>query len=150
MRMQIETATSEDIPALSELLSVLFYQEAEFTPNPDAQAKGLEQIINNPDVGAILVARQGDQVAGMVNLLFTVSTALGGRVAVLEDMVVSVQARGAGVGTQLLSAAIALARSQGCKRVTLLADRANEAAQRFYGRQGFVESSMIPMRLTLV
>lgn len=55
MHMRIETARSEDIPALSELLSVLFCQEEEFTPNPDAQAKGLEQIINNPDVGAILV-----------------------------------------------------------------------------------------------
>jgi GNAT superfamily N-acetyltransferase len=131
-------------------LSALFEQEQEFAPDPEAQARGLEQIINNPDVGTILVARQGGQIAGMVNLLFTVSTALGGKVAVLEDMIVSVQCRGAGMGTRLLAEAVAFARSQGCKRVTLLTDRANEAAQRFYGRQGFVASSMVPMRLTLV
>ena len=147
--MHIEKATSADIPALSELLSALFSQEEEFTPNPEAQSKGLAQIINHPEAGAVLLARQGGQVVGMANLLFTVSTALGERVALLEDMVVSSSARRAGVGTRLLAEAISFSRSQGCKRITLLTDRANEAAQRFYGRQGFVASNMVPMRLSL-
>ena len=147
--MQIEKATPADIPALSELLSALFSQEAEFTPNSEAQAKGLNQIIGNPEVGAVLVAREGGQVIGMVNLLFTVSTALGGQVALLEDMVVSSQARGAGVGSELLDHAISFARAQGCKRITLLTDRENESAQRFYGKKGFVVSGMVPMRLSL-
>ena len=147
--MQIEKATPADIPALSELLSALFSQEAEFTPNSEAQAKGLNQIIRNPEVGAVLVAREGGQVVGMVNLLFTVSTALGGQVALLEDMVVSSQARGAGVGSELLDQAISFARAQGCKRITLLTDRENESAQRFYGKKGFVVSGMVPMRLSL-
>ena len=147
--MHIEKATSADIPALSELLSALFSQEEEFTPNPEAQFKGLAQIINHPDIGAVLLARQDGQVVGMVNLLFTISTALGERVALLEDMVVSSQERGVGVGTQLLAEAIVFARSHGCRRITLLTDRTNEAAQRFYEKQGFVASSMIPMRLTL-
>ena len=144
--MQIEKATPADVPALSELLSALFSQEAEFTPNSEAQAKGLNQIIGNPEVGAVLVAREGGQVVGMVNLLFTVSTALGGQVALLEDMVVSSQARGAGVGSELLDQAISFARAQGCKRITLLTDRENESAQRFYGKKGFVVSGMVPMR----
>lgn len=148
--MHIEKAILADIPALSALLSDLFSQEEEFTPNPQAQSKGLAEIINNPEAGAILLARQGGQVLGMVNLLFTVSTALGERVALLEDMVVSPQSRGAGVGTQLLAEAIAFARAHRCKRITLLTDRANEAAQRYYERQGFAASSMIPMRLSLV
>ncbi len=147
--MHIEQATSAHIPALSELLSALFSQEEEFTPNPEAQSKGLAQIINDPDTGAVLLARQGGQVIGMVNLLFTVSTALGERVALLEDMVVCSPARRSGVGTQLLAEAIAFARSQGCRRITLLTDRTNEVAQRFYEKQGFVASSMIPMRLPL-
>lgn len=147
--MHIEKATSADIPALSELLSALFSQEEEFAPNPEAQSKGLTQIINHPETGVILLARQGEQVVGMVNLLFTVSTALGDPVALLEDMVVSLPARRAGIGTQLLAEAISFARSQGCRRITLLTDRTNEAAQRFYEKQGFVASSMIPMRLSL-
>ena len=147
--MHIDKASPADIPALSELLSALFAQEEEFAPNPAAQAQGLAQIIHNPEVGVVLVARHGGQVLGMVGLLFTVSTALGGRVALLEDLVVSAEARNAGLGAELLAQAIAVARVQGCKRITLLTDRANEAAQRLYRKQGFVVSNMVPMRLAL-
>ena len=128
---------------------MLFSQEAEFIPNPEAQCRGLAQVVNNPEAGAVLLAREGAEVLGMVSLLFTVSTALGERVALLEDMVVFSQGRRAGIGTQLLTQAILFARTQGCKRITLLTDRTNETAQRFYGKQGFVVSSMVPMRLAL-
>jgi GNAT superfamily N-acetyltransferase len=147
--MQIEPATAADIPALSELLSALFAQEAEYAPDAAAQARGLARIIANPDLGVILLARGDGGVAGMVNLLFTMSTALGEPVALLEDMVVAADARGNGVGTQLLTTAIACARERGCRRITLLTDRANATAQRFYARQGFSASGMLPMRLLL-
>jgi GNAT superfamily N-acetyltransferase len=147
--MDITTATLDDVPVLSGLLSELFAQEAEFTPNDDAQRRGLARIISNPDVGIILVASDGGEALGMVNVLFTVSTALGAPVAILEDMVVSSRARGAGIGGRLLERAIETARDNGCKRITLLTDRTNEPAQRFYGRHGFVPSPMIPLRLAL-
>jgi GNAT superfamily N-acetyltransferase len=147
--MQIDIATSTDIPSLSELLSILFSQEVEFTPNPQAQTRGLERIISDPNVGAVLVAREGNRVVGMVNLLFTVSTAIGEKVAWLEDMVVAPQVRGMGIGSELLSHAISFARAQGCKRITLLTDSTNALGQRFYKKHGFVASSMVPMRLFL-
>lgn len=147
--MRIEIAVPADVPALSDSLSILFAQEAEFTPDHAAQVRGLDRIINNPEAGMVLVARDGDTVVGMVSLLFTVSTALGAKVALLEDMVVSPRARGAGLGSQLLEQVISLVRNQGCKRITLLTDRANESAQRFYRRHGFEASSMLPMRLSL-
>ena len=149
MHTHIDQATPADIPALCALLSLLFAQEAEFAPNTEAQTRGLTQIISNPEVGAILVARNGDEIAGMVNLLFSVSTALGERVAWLEDMVVAPRARGSGIGSQLLTQAIALARSQGCRRITLLTDGNNTAAQHFYAQHGFSRSEMLPMRLSL-
>jgi hypothetical protein len=87
--MLIDKAASADIPDLSKLSSALFSQEEEFTPNAEAQSKGLAKIIGNPEVGAELLARQAERVVGMVSLLFTISTALGERVALLEDMSVS-------------------------------------------------------------
>ena len=144
-----EPATAPDILALSALLAVLFTQEAEFTPNPRAHINGLARIIKHPELGSILVIREGDAILGMVNLLFTISTALGERVALLEDMVVSPPYRGVGMGSELLAYAISFARSQGCKRITLLTDGANEAAQRFYAKNGFSQSTMVPMRLSL-
>jgi ribosomal protein S18 acetylase RimI-like enzyme len=147
--MQINTANASDIPALCELLNILFSQEADFKPDYQAQSRGLARIIDSPEVGLIIVARQEGQVVGMVNLLYTVSTALGGRVALLEDMVVSPDARGSGVGSRLLEQAIQSAKSEGCKRITLLTDKTNESAQRFYQKHGFGFSSMIPLRLSL-
>ena len=147
--MQVTHATRNDIPELCELLDLLFTQEAEFQPDRAAQTRGLMQIIDNPEVGRILIARQGSDIVGMVNLLFTVSTALGARVALLEDMVVHSEFRGSGIGSALLQYAIAFARSVGCQRITLLTDRTNVLAQRFYQRHGFVLSEMIPLRLSL-
>jgi GNAT superfamily N-acetyltransferase len=147
--MQITPANASDIPALCELLNILFAQEAEFKPDNEAQSRGLARIISNPETGLIVVARQDSKVVGMVNLLYTVSTALGDRVALLEDMVVSLNVRGSGVGSRLLEQAIQLARLDGCKRITLLTDRANEPAQRFYQKHGFVSSVMVPLRLSL-
>ncbi|WP_446809291.1 GNAT family N-acetyltransferase [Methylomonas sp. 2BW1-5-20] len=145
--MEISLASEADIPALCRLLSELFAQEAEFRPDSAAQNRGLSRIIADPAVGHILVARQDNRVLGMVSLLYTVSTALGERAAWLEDMVVAGDARGLGVGSALLAYALEFARGKGCRRITLLTDGDNLQAQRFYGRQGFEKSGMVPMRL---
>lgn len=146
---KIAKATETDIPALCELLAVLFAQEHEFNPNAKVQAGGLSRIINNSEAGTILVLREGNAILGMVSLLYTVSTALGERVALLEDMVIAPIARGSGLGSRLLSSAVEFARAAGCKRITLLADGDNLAAQRLYQKHGFRSSSMVPMRLSL-
>jgi GNAT superfamily N-acetyltransferase len=85
----------------------------------------------------------------MINLLYTISTALGERVGILEDMVVSPTVRGSGVGAKLLTYAIEFAKEKGCKRLTLLTDKDNLNAQRFYQQHGFSISSMIPLRISL-
>ena len=147
MAMTTRPATLADLDALCGLLAVLFSQEAEFAPDEAAARRGLTAIIEGPEVGCILVActPQGE-VVGMVNLLWTVSTALGQRVALLEDMVVAPTTRGGGVGSQLIEAAIATAREAGCGRITLLTDADNTDAQRFYARHGFAASPMVPWR----
>jgi len=147
--MVIEKATVEDITELCFLLGVLFNQEMEFKADSNAQKTGLRAIIINPQVGVILVARHNDKLVGMVNILFTVSTALGGRVAILEDMVVIPSKRGSGVGSQLLNAAIATARENNCQRLTLLTDSNNEIAHGFYEKHGFTRSPMLPFRFML-
>lgn len=147
--MEITLAVTADIPQLCELLDVLFTQESEFEPDRQAQMRGLAMVIDGENVGDILVARQAGELIGMVNLLYTVSTALGERVALLEDMVVTPSGRGLGVGTQLLERACELAKANGAKRITLLTDGDNDGGQRFYQRNGFSCSTMMPFRKVL-
>jgi GNAT superfamily N-acetyltransferase len=145
----IEPAVMEDIPQLAAILSTLFGQEADFHPDPTRQERGLRLIIGAPEAGRIFVARRGDKILGMVNLLFTVSTARGDPVILLEDMFVREEVRGLGIGAALLERAIDFAKTGGFSRITLLTDAVNEKAIRFYARHGFDLSAMAPMRLLL-
>lgn len=140
-------ATFEEIPKLCELLAILFSQEAEFAPNTDNQRIALTQIIENDKVGDIYIAEEDGSIVAMVNILYTVSTALGGEVAVLEDMVVERACRGRHIGSALLDYAISKTKEKGCKIITLLADGDNARAHRFYEQKGFTRSSMTPFRL---
>jgi GNAT superfamily N-acetyltransferase len=148
--MEISSAVTADIPQLCTLLDSLFTQETEFEADHEAQSRGLHEVINDPNVGDILIVRQDDDIIAMVNLLYIVSTALGGRVGILEDMVVSPKIRGSGIGSKLLNYALEFAKDKGCKRLTLLTDKNNVDAQRFYQQHGFSASAMMPMRISLV
>jgi len=143
----LRPATAQDIPELCRLLALLFSQEADFTPDPARQARALDLILARPEVGRLFCVDTGGHLAGMVSILFTVSTAEGGRAAWLEDMVIDPAARNQGLGRDLLEFAIAEARRAGCSRITLLTDEDNLAAQRFYTRSGFKPSRMRPFRL---
>ena len=149
MAVEYGTAVARDLPQLVELLGILFTQEAEFTPDAEKQKKGLEAILASPAIGKIYVAREGKQVLGMATLLFTVSTAEGGRAAWFEDLVVHPEQRRRGIATDLLKYVVAQARAEGVVRLTLLTDMQNERAQALYRRVGFVGSPMRPMRLKL-
>src|SRR3954467_4625270 len=46
--LRIEGATKKDLPALVELLGVLFAQEADFVPDATKQGRALEAILGDP------------------------------------------------------------------------------------------------------
>ena len=144
-----EPAREADVPQLVELLALLFEQEAEFRPDAEKQAAALKLILADPVRGRIYVARDGRRVVAMAALLFTVSTAEGGKAAWFEDLVVHPDYRRQGTGQKMLAYVIAQAREEGVLRVTLLTDMQNERAQALYRRAGFVGSPMRPMRLKL-
>ena len=146
--LRIEPATLDDLSELTELLMDLFSQEEDFTPNHEKQLRGLRLILEQPSRGRIFVIRNQKQIIGMINLLITISTAEGGFVLLLEDLVIRQEHRGQGYGSQLMKYAIEFARKKNFLRITLLTDEPNES-RKFYLKHGFTESGMIPMRLYL-
>ena len=143
----IEQATLEDLPQLSDLLGDLFTMEGDFQPDRAKQMRGLRLILEQPNRGRVFVLRHNGVIFGMINLLFTISTAEGGFVILLEDVVMHRDYRGQGYGTKLLRHAIEYAKKKDFLRITLLTDRLNERSQEFFKEHGFVVSKMIPMRL---
>src|SRR5436853_2945359 len=106
----VEPATAEDLDELSDLLGELFSEESDFRPNKDKQLRGLRLIFEQPNRGRVFVLRRDRVIVGMINLFFTISTAEGGIVILLEDLVVHRAYRDHGYGSDLLKHAINFAR----------------------------------------
>ncbi len=147
--VQIEPATIEDLAALTDLVVDLLDLQDDFTPDPALQERGIRHILEEPARGRIFVVRAQDRIVGMANLLFTVSTAMGGFVLIMEDVIIHPDHRGQGYGALLLEAVIDFAREKDFKRITLLADKLSNDSQAFFQQHGFHYSSLIPMRLIL-
>ena len=147
--MKFRVANIEDIEILSKLLNELFSLEKEFIPNETLQKKALETIINDEKIGNILLCTYENRVVAMVNLLYSFSTALGSRVVILEDMIVSNEYRDKNIGSKLLEFAKEFAKSKGIERITLLTDDDNFKAHKFYEKNGFKKSSMVVFRTFL-
>ena len=145
----VGVARHEDLQQLTELLGLLLAQEADFAPNPEKQHRALREILSDASLGRIYVVREGASVIAMACLLYTVSTAEGGKAAWLEDVVVRPDRREQGVGRMLLEHLAAKARAEGVLRITLLTDADNERAHALYEGLGFRFSGMRPMRLKL-
>lgn len=142
----VTTPTLQDIDRLSLLLCALFDFEAEFTPNSELQKNALKTIISNPSIGQIFVVKENETIVATVQILYTYSTALGAKAAILEDLIVVPEHRGKGIAKKLLSHVLQYCKENDIKRVTLLTDNTNKNAQMLYEKFGFKNSSMAVMR----
>lgn len=143
----IRTAKPSDIPQLIELLKALFTIEADFDFDADKQAHGLNLLLNS-EKDYILVAEQpkDNTVLGMCTVQTLISTAEGGPVGLLEDLIVATEYRHQGIGTKLLAEAVRWADCRGIKRLQLLADKNNLPALGFYQKQSWESTQLICLR----
>ncbi|MDD2698263.1 MAG: GNAT family N-acetyltransferase [Arcobacteraceae bacterium] len=148
--MKIRKAKLKDINEITNLLEVLFTQEGEFEFNTKLHQKGLKKIIQNKKVGTIFVALKDKKVIACVNILYTISTALGSKVVLLEDMIVNPQYQNQGIGKKLLSNVLEYLKNKKIQRVTLLTDGDNLKGHNFYKSLGFKQSSMRIFRQRIV
>jgi len=148
-RARIEPAMLEDLPHLVDLTMALFEIEQDFAPDRAKQERGLRAILEQPSRGRIFVVRTDYEIIGMVNVLFTISTAMGGFVILLEDVFIHPDFRRQGYGTKLILYVIDFAKRKDFKRITLLTDKVSDESQVFFQNLGFQLSHMVPMRLGL-
>lgn len=97
----------------------------------------LKEILSDSDGGFILLAEAGERVMGMAYVAFIRSLEHAGRCGWLEELYVDPAARGLGVGTRLLDAALERAAHVGCRAVDLEIDAGHARAAELYRRKGF-------------
>jgi len=94
----------------------------------------------------VFVARYNGKVVGMCSIQILISTAEGGKVGILEDLVVDRDFRCKGIGTKLLLEAERYCKENGLLRLSLLADKDNIRALEFYKSRGWKFTNLICLR----
>jgi GNAT superfamily N-acetyltransferase len=150
MDITIRPARLEDIPHMCDLLSDLFSLESDFEPDPGKQARGLELLISDSTGNSlVLVAGSGRKILGMCSVQTVISTAEGGPVGLVEDVVVRKDRRKNGIGTRLLSEAETWCERKGMSRIQLLADRENKHSLKFYFNRCWKATNLICLKRSL-
>ena len=142
----IRKAELSDINQMVSLLKELFSIEKDFIFNETIQQAGLAMMFSDNEKRCIMVGASGDQAIGMISAQLLVSTAEGGMVALIEDMVVAKSYRGQGIGKKLLLSIEQWAISRDAKRLQLLADKNNFSALGFYEQQKWATTQLICLR----
>ncbi len=146
---KVRIAIYSDIEEMVSMLEELFGMENDFFPDAEAQRRGLKLILDNPETARILVTETACEVVGICALHSRISTFVGAKTGVLEDIVVKKEFRGRGVGRQLLYAAEKHALENGLKHLHLLMDKDNSPAELFYSELGWNRTGLVCMRKKL-
>ncbi len=150
MDITFRFARPEDIPRLCDLLGELFSLESDFSTDREKQERGLSlSVADRSGSSLILVALTAETVIGMATVQTLVSTAEGGRVGLVEDVIVDERFRCRNVATLLLEEIVAWSRKTGLTSLQLLADRENHQALNFYHSRGWAATRLICLRKLL-
>jgi ribosomal protein S18 acetylase RimI-like enzyme len=145
--VHIRNARRTDIDVMVSLLGELFSIETDFSIDKARQRRGLKLMLDGClKHRCIKVAEVEGQVIGMCTAQTLISTAEGGIVALVEDVVIALQFRGQGIGRKLMESIEDWARSRGAARIQLLADRTNFSALDFYDKIGWRPTQLICLR----
>jgi ribosomal protein S18 acetylase RimI-like enzyme len=140
-----EAETADD--ALWEAVARLIPQLSRSSPPPTIEQ--LRLIVDDPTTTLLVATKEGDDttVLGMLTVaIFTLPTGVR---AWIEDVVVDDEARGAGMASALVNAALERAQERGARTVELTSRPDREAANRLYVRLGFVRRETNVYRRTL-
>jgi GNAT superfamily N-acetyltransferase len=131
MSIQVRELTAADFEAWLPLWSgyLDFYSEK----LPDGLTELTWQLIIDTDFNSHGIgAFEGESLLGIVHYNFQNSTISVSGFVLLEDLFVSADTRGKGVGRKLIDAVKARAEAAGCSRLYWDTDRTNETARKLY------------------
>jgi GNAT superfamily N-acetyltransferase len=132
--MQIRKATIEDEARVISLLKKLLIPGGEVGQDWSDESHVFRRIVENPELGTILVAEESGEIAGVTTLSFPTAIRCEGLYSCIEENIVDERFRGKGVGGKLLRAAIAEADEKGCDELQV--NNPSEMGYPLYIRNG--------------
>lgn len=139
MKLQIRQATPDDLPAVLALYAQPDMDDGRVLPLQEAQQL-LAQFAHYPNYHLYVAcddARPTTTVGTFALLVMHNLAHCGTPSAIVEDVVVSPQHQGQGIGRQMMAHARELARQAGCYKLVLSSNRKRERAHAFYESLGF-------------
>jgi ribosomal protein S18 acetylase RimI-like enzyme len=135
-RLDIRPVAPADFASVTALLVAQLREHRIDTPETKI-ASAVEGIARHPDRGRILVAIENGTPVGVAAMSFVWPIEHGDRSAWLEELYVTPTARGRGIGTKLLRAALEAASEAGAVAVDLEVDVDHQRVAKLYEREGF-------------
>lgn len=139
---EIRPADAADADRVAALLLAQLREHDIPTP-ADHVARSIAATLADPERGFILVALAGASIEGVAYVSFATPLEHAGTVAWLEELYVTPDHRGAGLGKRLVEAVAERAEARGCVSVELEVEAEHARAAHLYEREGFR-----PMRRT--
>lgn len=145
----VSVASAGDLDQLVASVAALFREDAgQHDPYVDVDWPVLEgtahytKLLDDPACLLALAHADGRAAGHLVGKLSEPSPTRPARFAVLESLYVVPEARGSGVGTQLVGHFKTWARDHGAQQASVSAYAANARAQHLYQRLGFAPQSV--------
>jgi GNAT superfamily N-acetyltransferase len=145
----VNAATKDDIDPLLASVAGLFLEDAgrhDALMDLDWPAREgaayYSGLLEDQTCLVVLAREEGRVVGHLIGRLSGPDSLRTGRLAVLESMRVAPGSRQAGVGSLLVQHFFGWAREHGAQQASVTAFAANDTAQRFYARHGFVPQSV--------
>ena len=135
--IQIQTATADDLDVLLPMVEQYWKFEAIEGFDAARIRRLLTRVFDDASLGRAWIARVYNEPAGYLLAVYVFSLEHQGLTAEIDEFFVMPQHRGLGLGSQMLAAAEAQFRIEGCTNVSLQLGRSNEDARRFYRQNGF-------------
>ncbi|MCS0505286.1 GNAT family N-acetyltransferase [Ancylobacter mangrovi] len=140
MSVSIERATRADLPEIVAILAADRLLGERDTTDPSVlpvYEEAFEAVSADPNLALYVARREGRVLGTFLLVVFPVLVRRGARIGVLEQVQVHPEARGSGIGSAMVTFAIAEARRRGANSLQVATNKKRLDAQRFYERLGF-------------
>ncbi len=141
--LKITPAVEGDLLEIEKLLKELIEtveDNDEF--NIESSIQHCRDLMKDPS-HYMLVAKDEGNVLGFVNFTARKSIMHQGLSGLIDELIVSENSRGSGIGKRLILAVIDKCRELGCSEVEVSTEKSNAKARRFYKSCGFKEDAVL-------